>query len=239
MSEQVSRSNPPVCSQQMDGKSGSVEFDGKTYPLITGLHEIHITCSPDDLFKLRMYCMDKNLKPILAVAKYGDTPIQPMFSKFKHGTSQQVLDKAHQMADEMSQIYDIFVTRVKVEAMMHNDGVPKEPNQYDDEIYASEDTEYYFEFHLKIPVKGSEEWNELERVCKQKNAHLSFNAFKKETIPLITLRLSANLGSIKAVQIKDELLDHLKANGFHTNDGIQCEFSVYDSNPVVDSGWLF
>jgi len=226
-----------ICEEKMTS-----EFNGEIYPLITGLHEIHITCSPNDLFKLRMYCMDNNLKPILAVAKYGETPIQPMFSKFKHGTSQQVIDKAQQMADEMNGKYDMFVTRVKVEAMMHNDGVPKLPNHTDgphESTYSTPYSEYYFEFHLKIPVKGSEEWDKLERVCKEKNAHISFNAFKKETVPLITLRLSANIGSIKAVQIKDELLDHLKANGFHTNDGIQCEFSVYDSNPDLDSGWLY
>jgi hypothetical protein len=199
---------------------------------IEGLHEIHITTHPKDLFALRMYCIDNNpqLKPILAVSQKGDSPIQPMFSKFKNGTALEVIERANYMATIM-QDYGIRVTRVKVESMMHNIGVPTEEN-----TLCSPDN--YFEFHLKIEVANSSEWIKLDKCCSKYNAHLSFNAFKKETVPLVTLRLPGNLGSKKAIEIKNDLMIHLKDNGFHSNSSIQSEFSVYDNNQSLDKGWL-
>ena len=198
---------------------------------IEGLHEIHITTDPKDLFGLRMFCMEQKLKPILAVAGYGDFPVQPMFSKFKNGTSLEVIERAKEMERIMTDSYGIRVVRVKVEAMMHNKGVPVDPVSQCPEGS-------YFEFHLKIPVTDLQEWNRLADICKEKNAHISFNAFKKETIPLVTLRLPGHIGSKKAIELKDELMEWLKSNGFHSNSGIQCEYSVYDTNMGLDKGWL-
>ena len=197
---------------------------------IEGLHEIHITIYPSDIFALRMYCLDYKIKPILAISAYGDNPIQPMLSKFKNGSSSQVIKRAKEMVETMREDYGILPVRVKVEAMIHNKGVPEGEN--------SCNNDNYFEFHLKIIVNHSNEWNRLANICSEKGAHLSFNAFKKETEPLVTLRLPGQIGSIRALQIKDELMVHLKKHGFHSNSSIQSEYSVYDSNIQLDSGWL-
>lgn len=197
-----------------------------------GLHEIHITVDPRDLFGLRMYCLDNKIKPILAVSEYGECPIQAMISKFKNGTGDEVIVKAHEMAKEMTEYWGIRVTRIKIESMMHNEGVPTEEN-------AECTDENYFEFHLKVEVTDKSEWNQLAVVCREKGAHLSFNAFKKETIPLITLRIPGSCGMKKAVDSKDVLMDHIKIKGFFSNSAIQSEFSIYDTNIALDNGWLY
>ena len=195
-----------------------------------GLHEIHITTEINDLFKLRLFCLDHKIKPILALSDYGSFPIQPMISKFKNGTSTEVIEKANKIASDMTE-YGIKVIRIKVESMIHNKGVPLEKNDL-----CSPNN--YFEFHLKFDINDSREWNTLAKVCQEKGAHLSFNAFKKETIPLVTLRLAGNLGMNQAIALKDALMDHVKQAGFASNSAIQCEFSVYDNNINLDSGWL-
>ena len=197
-----------------------------------GLFEIHITVSCEDIFKLRMYCLDQKIKSIMAVSGYGEHPIQPMISKYKNGTAEEVIDKAKNMAMLMKNDYYMTVTRVKVESMMHNRGVPIERN----EIWTAK--EYYFEFHLKITVSSRSEWTELADSARSKGARLSFNTFKHETFLLVTLRLPGVFGSIEAEKKKDELMKYLKTRVFHSNDGIQQEFSVYDTNVHLDDGWL-
>lgn len=199
---------------------------------IEGLFEIHITVNIINIFQLRMYCLDNHIKPIMAVSAYGSNPYQVMISKFKNGYCNDVIKKATDMVSIMERKYKIEIIRVKVESMMHNIGVPK----YKNNKWSSDS--YYFEYHLKIHVENSEEWYKLADVVKVKGAHLSFNAFKKETIPLITLRLPGNIGSIEANNKKNELMTHLKENGFSSNDGIQQEFSVYDSCYTLDNEWL-
>ncbi|MEX0595356.1 MAG: hypothetical protein WD512_02570 [Candidatus Paceibacterota bacterium] len=199
--------------------------------IIEGLHEIHITVDSRDLFALRMYCMDTKTKPILAISEYGNHPIQAMLSKYKNGKALEIICLAKEMANQMSQKYNIRVLRVKVESMMHNEGVPVLEND-------EKDDQFYFEFHLKVSVENSDNWQKISNICKTDIAHLSFNAAKKETIPLITLRLPVSLGSNKAVKLKDDLLHLLRINNILVFDGIQSEFSVFDSNIELDKGWL-
>lgn len=199
---------------------------------IEGLHEIHITVHSDDLFALRMYCLDTKTKPILAISEYGNQSIQAMLSKYKCGKSSDIIQLAEEMAAQMTTKYNIRILRIKVESMMHNEGVPLEENN-------ENDRQYYFEFHFKVEIDSSINYQKVANICKTLNAHLSFNAFKKETIPLITLRLPASVGSIYAIKCKDNLVDLLKLNNIVVCDGIQCEFSVYDSNVNLDKGWLY
>jgi hypothetical protein len=199
--------------------------------MIEGLHEIHITVDSSDLFGLRMYCMDTKTKPILAISEYGNHPIQAMLSKYKSGKALEIISLAKEMAKQMAEKYNIRVLRIKVESMMQNEGVPVLEND-------EKDDQFYFEFHLKVSVENSDNWKKIANICKTVNAHLSFNAAKKETIPLITLRLPVSLGSNKAMKRKDDLLQLLRVNNILVHDGIQSEFSVFDSNVELDKGWL-
>ena len=64
-------------------------------PEIEGLFEIHITVSQENMHIFRMYCLDKKVKPINAIAEY-EVP-QLMFSKHKNGTTETVIQKAKDM----------------------------------------------------------------------------------------------------------------------------------------------
>lgn len=196
---------------------------------IIGLHEIHITVQPDQVALLRFFCVQNKMKPILATALYGDHPNQLMISKYSKGTSGEVIKKAHNIADKMRE-FGLTPIRVKVEAMIHCKGAPRG----DEKPYKRDD---YWEFHIKVEINNMEELALLSETAKEHDAHISFNAFKKETIPLVTLRLY-ECSYNEAIKQKDILLDHIKEVGFPLHHGIHHELSVYDNNQKLDKGWL-
>jgi len=112
-----------------------------------GIHEIHVSVEPAQIALLRWYCKDRKMKPILATALYGDSPNQLMISKFKKGTGEEVVAKAHEIAEDMVS-YGLKPIRVKVEAMARISGAPK-----GDELPLNPLD--YWEFHLKIDVDDS------------------------------------------------------------------------------------
>lgn len=225
--------------------------------IINGLFEIHITVDDSDMHKFRHYCLDKKLKPIMAVSETKSaTKSQLMFSKYKNGTTEEVLDKAFSMAADMNK-EGISITRIKVESMGSNEGVPK--------VRSEENKKHseYFEYHIKIPIDKSEEYMNLKTLIETYSntikllepnvesvepaerpieycAHngikifLSFNAFKKTIDQLITIRIPGYLGATEAIKIKDDFMSYAKSNGVHTNEGIQFEYCVYDSNLLLD-----
>jgi len=194
-----------------------------------GLHEIHITVNPTQIFTLRWFCKQHKMKPILASTAYGNHPNQLMISKYKNGSSKEAIEKAYSIAKDM-EVAGLEILRVKVEAMVHNKGcptgdvIPKNPEEY-------------FEFHIKILVDSWDEYQQLSHVATRYSAHLSFNAFKRELEPLVTLRVF-NCSYIEAMNKKAELIEAIQGVGFTTNFEIHQEFSVYDSNQKLDKGWL-
>lgn len=205
---------------------------------INGLFEIHITVDASDMHKFRHYCLDKKLKPIMAVSESSKS--QLMFSKYKNGKTTEVLDKAFSMAADMNK-EGISITRIKVESMGSNEGVPK--LRVEDNKTHSE----YFEYHIKIPIDKSEEYINLKNMIETYSStikllepiddlkiFLSFNAFKKTIDQLITIRIPGYIGSSEAIKIKDDFMTYAKSNGVHTNEGIQFEYCIYDSNMLLD-----
>ena len=87
-----------------------------------GIHEIHVSVDPAQIALLRWYCKDRKMKPILATALYGDSPNQLMISKFKKGTGEEVVAKAHEIAEDMVSYGLKPPIRVKVEAMARISG---------------------------------------------------------------------------------------------------------------------
>lgn len=204
-------------------------YNPETYKNIYGLHEIHITVDPGQIALMRVYCKDRKYKPILAAALYGDHPNQLMISKYKNGTTPDVVEKALAIAKDMES-FDMTVIRTKVEAMIHNKGCPtgnEKPLHEND----------YWEFHFNMEINGSDEMDRLTDICKQYNAHISMNVFKREFQPLVTLRIYKKSYD-QAMALKAELIENIQAADFVVNDGIHQELSVYDDNPGLDDGWL-
>ena len=169
--------------------------------LIEGLHEIHITVDSREVALLRYFCLETKMKAILASALYGEHPNQLMISKYSKGTSDEVIAKAYSIRETMCS-FGLTPIRTKVEAMIHCQGAPRGkacPDRPED----------YWEFHIKVEVRDMNEVKLLADTVKVYGAHISFNAFKKETIPLVTLRLY-ECSYDDAMAQKDTLLNSVK-----------------------------
>jgi hypothetical protein len=197
---------------------------------ISGVFEIHISVDPVQITKLRLFTMKNKMKPILAVAQHGENPNQLMISKWTAGTVLEAVSRAKEIADQLKDD-GLDVVRVKVEAMAHNKGVPQEAN-------SDVDPSHYFEFHIKIPIDEHRSWQELEGLAAKSGCAVSFNAFKDTVAALVTMRVSASRGYLEAQRMKDALLAALEEGGFAAGGEVQKEFSVFDSRPEYDAGWL-
>ncbi len=202
---------------------------------ISGLFEIHITVDESFNHAFRLYCLENKLKPIHAISETFKP--QLMLSKYKNSKSvQEAIDKANSIKKDIENL-GITVTRVKVESMGSNPGVPKNFQQI------PLNDSHYFEWHIKYEVYSMKEYQDLKDSVKSyrpggidyATIFMSFNNLKKEICPIVTLRVCGILGSIKATEIKDGLVDFIKSRGIHTNEGIQFEFAVYDTNVEMDS----
>jgi hypothetical protein len=156
-------------------------------------------------------------------SKEGLYKNQLMISKWKSGTSKDAIDKASLLVEDM-QTAGLKVERIKIEAMAHCEGVPQE----------SSDTfirENYFEFHIKYKM---EYLPILEEVAKKYDCNISFNAFKECLKLILTIRVAGNLGYKQAEKIKDTIIESVKSYGIHTNDSVQREYCIYDTNVDYD-----
>ncbi|AMQ10892.1 putative ankyrin repeat-containing protein [Brazilian marseillevirus] len=220
------------------------EFNHKMSCPIKGLFEIHVTVKNTNVPKLKIFCERNNLKAILACSGKGndDCNSQVMISKWKSGVSCDVVSVANELSKEMAKV-GLEVLRVKVEAMQSNEGVPNTKEESDKCIRGC-----YFEFHLKYPLKPTDNGMEgLEEAAKEVAENIqsqcdfgigvSMNIFSAKNHPLLTLRVMDSWKE-EAVRIKDELLDGLKEFGYKSNNGIQQEWAFYDTNQNLDDGWI-
>lgn len=196
---------------------------------IEGLFEIHISVDPSQIWQLEQYCNKNKIKKIMAVAPNGKHKNQLMISKWKNGKETDVIKRANLMTDNMSEEFNLTILRIKVEAMSNSKNVPLNENDINDR---------YFEYHIKYILDN----NDLKKMCKHienTNVAISRNIYTKtENSYLLTFRISGNKGFNNAEKIKDELIEKLKEKGFHSNDQIQKEYTVYDTNINLDDGWI-
>ncbi|AHC54965.1 putative ankyrin repeat-containing protein [Tunisvirus fontaine2] len=211
---------------------------------IKGLFEIHVTVKNTDIPKLKIFCERNDLKAIFACSGKGndDNNSQAMISKWKKGVSCDVVSTANELSEKMTE-FGLSVLRVKVEAMQSNEGVPNTKEESEKCIRGC-----YFEFHLKYPLKstddGMEELSDAAKVVSSRisspcdfGVGVSMNIFSAKNHPLLTLRVTDSWKE-EALRIKDELLDGLKEFGYKSNNGIQQEWAFYDTNKSLDDGWL-
>jgi hypothetical protein len=197
---------------------------------ISGVFEIHISVDPEQIARLRLFTMKHKMKPILAVAQHGENPNQLMISKWTTGSVSVATERAKDIAAQLTDA-GLRVVRVKVEAMASNAGVPQAPNN-------DTSPSHYFEFHIKIPVADDRDWDELEKLASSHGCGVSFNAFKDAVAALFTLRVAASRGYCVAEKMKDDLLAEIARAGFVAGGEVQREFSVLDTSPHYDAGWL-
>jgi len=202
-----------------------------------GIFEVHVTVSNDSQENenaFRQLCDKLKCKSILIQLPSGTFHKQLMTGSYHRGNMLAV----HRVAMELSQRFaqaGFDITRTKVEAMMSNKGVP----QTNDEARRLS-RENYFEFHVKLQLPLSVALDELKRLCQKFDAHLSMNAFKKledgATQRFVTLRLY-DVGREVAERRFNDCLAALSAANYQVLTRMR-EYSVYDSNVKLDTGWI-
>lgn len=195
-----------------------------------GTFEVHIITTADKQTELFAFITDLNNtnitrpRPTCAVAKYGDYPVQPMLTFWCHGT----LDKVNNIADEI--IIDMInqnipIIRTKIEAMAHNKGVP--------DVCTGE---HYFEFHFKVAITSTKDWNDIVHLITPFGAHLFYNPYNKTMTPVVTIRRYTSLTDLEKVY---QEVKHLLEDKQFTLTPTEKEYSVYDSDVNLDKNWLF
>lgn len=207
----------------------------------TGVFEVHITVGApfptegqgsEAENHFRETCAAIHCKPVLIHLPNG-VPSQMMTSSYSNGTFDNAFQYAQKVSNELS-MRNYNLTRVKVEAMMANAGIPE----------SSADTFCnYFEFHVKVEysTKDADIENKLKAICHRNNAHLSRNAFKifaesDLAHRFLTMRVYKE-GKSDAMARYKACVKAVKDCGLKIVTK-QREFSVYDSNIELDRGWI-
>lgn len=136
---------------------------------VEGLFEIHVTVAGEDAQEFQRACVE------LGKLKVIQIELSARASQNKRLRDQLMTASYHKCASiwEAQKIAFRFATvfatrgfaieRVKIEAMLHSEGVPNRPEDCPDSCY--------FEFHAKLLLDESQ-LDPLHALCKKENAHL-------------------------------------------------------------------
>lgn len=234
----------------------------------SGVFETHVTvklCASSDvdysrqIDNFRTFCQLNHVKPLLIELENLNTssgnnsrleyPTQMMTSSYISGNfSHKAHKEAFRIGLELAyQGYQIM--RVKVEAMLSNEGVPET-----DDLASKLPLGNYFEFHVKIPLGVTHQSHGREihdhsncsldciwKLCSEYNAHLSRNSFKVHSSTQIQERFATlrmyNKGKEEALFHFNAFVKALGESGYEVLSK-QREYSIYDSNVGLDSGWI-
>ncbi len=209
-------------------------LQGRSY---SGTFEAHITILATNLAireKFRAFCQELGVKCVLIELPDGIARSQPMTASYHHGKLQNVLAEVQGLAQILADA-GFEVTRIKVEAMTNNCDIPE-----DDKEAQALPASNYFEFHVKVTLPGNADVEMLQVECRQRDGHLSANAFKYQSNGqqqrFITMRLYG-VGRQSAEARFNEFLQWLEGKGLKLSHKLR-EYTVYDSNAALDAGWI-
>ena len=202
-----------------------------------GTFESHITIQANNKTALSIFqqlCQELKVKCLLIELPEGINNFQPMTSLYHKGSYERVLIEVNSLA-ELIREQGFKVTRVKIEALITNNLVP-----INDEEAKKLPESNYFEFHVLVNLLNKEAMEQLKAICREHQAHLSQNAFKKSVEGIkqyfVTMRLY-KVGKQTAKAHFSKLLTELKQQGFKLSNRLQ-EYIIYDSNTLLDTGWI-
>ena len=213
-------------------------------PEFEGEFETHLTVRPvsgpggtaEETERLRLWAVDRGLKPTLIVLDRGAVPEQPMLTERGRGTLSGQRAAAGRRRAEL-EAAGFPVVRVKIEAAPWNGDVPATPD-------AARELEEvlpgcHFEHHVKLVLSGEDQVAAARAVAGPLGAHLSRNArraFRGRHERFVTQRCRA-VGRPEARARLDALLAALSAAALDAVE-VEEEFVVYDDCPAVDAGWI-
>jgi len=222
------------------------------------LYEIHITVAGDDALKLMDYIhyrKEEKHKYILEWLPVGDNNIQPMISKYRHGTYQQLFDYMMSIKQDMIS-YGLTVVRSKLETGISASIVPATQQDYDklvSNIITNNTSNNsvclpYAEFHVKV-LDTTMSTLQIHNLCQQtlynvnNNTNndikigVSINVAGTTKVPTVTMRIYNSYYDIITVT-KNRILSYLSSLGLKLAEEVRQEYSVFDDNQSLDNNWV-
>jgi len=216
------------------------------------LLEVHITVQVDndsEEERFRTLCVSGLGEKCVAIqlpagAKHAR---QPMLSYYHRGHIMSCLCEMYQRYGDRIGREGFHVTRLKVELQLSSDThVPTDsimpPNS---DAVAQRFLCNYYEFHIKVRLLASQgidaQRRLLQEVGQRHHAHVSRNAFKKESstgdeVRFLTLRMYG-IARDKSFELFNQCVEDVRKAGLDIAS-MQREYSVYDSNVSMDAGWM-
>ena len=196
-----------------------------------GYFEAHITVKPTDMNAFAASCTKSGVKCLHIVMPSGTAQAeQPMTGSYHLGTLPQVQEQVLTLARNF--VRDGFeVTRVKIEATGRAFGAPEE-----DAAAAGLAMDNYFEHHATVLIPEGFDERLLTARCKDRGGYVSKNLRKTAPERFVTLRCY-RVGRITADSRFEQVLDAVRELGLTIKNRAR-EFTVYDSAPQIDAGWM-
>jgi hypothetical protein len=192
------------------------------------LFEIHITLHPDDYILLKQVCLDDGFGYILVKNEYGKNAWQLIVTKWVNRDGRdEAIARAKELAEYLKS-KGLTVVRTKVEYELSN------IQSIEYSLHPGE----YFEFHIKIPIKQSTQYNLVKTLGIPHNVVWSTLVQSKSNdfMPISTLRIKHGTMT-NAVECKSKWIEELNRNGISLSSKMHQELCIYDDNVDYDEGW--
>ena len=192
------------------------------------LFEIHITLDPNNYVLLKQVCLDDGLGYILVKNEYGKNSWQLIITKWVNRDSrEEAIARAKELAAYL-QSKGLTVVRTKVEHELSN---------IQSAEYSLQPGEY-FEFHIKIPIKQSAQYESIKKLGVGHNVVWSTLVQSKhiEFMPISTLRIKQGTMT-EALGCKSKWIEELNRHGTSLSSKMHQELCIYDDNVDYDEGW--
>lgn len=196
-----------------------------------GYFEAHVTVKPCDLNAFAQSCTKWGVKCLHIVMPEGTAQAeQPMTGSYHLGTLPQVQEAVLALARGL--VRDGFeVTRVKIEATGRAFGAPEE-----DAAASTLTQDTYFEHHATVLLPEGFDESLLTQRCREHGGYVSRNLRKNGSERFVTLR-SYRVGRRTADARFEQVLDAVRSLGLTLKNRAR-EFTVHDSAPQLDAGWM-
>lgn len=183
--------------------------------------------------ELARWAAQRGMKYARILFDQGETSHQPMFNYHASGMLPAQLVVAERWVGELrGDGFDVL--RVKVEAALWNEGVPR-----NDAEASALMPGCYFENHVKLAITDDAEVDAVRRIGARHAEHLSWNARHDvcgETRERFVTQRCRLVGRPEAHRRMEALLRELVADE-HRIIETEEEFVVHDDNPGLDKGW--
>jgi inosine/xanthosine triphosphate pyrophosphatase family protein len=197
-----------------------------------GYFEAHVTVKPCDMSVFAKSCERLGVKCLhIVMPEKTAQAEQPMTGSYHLGTLSQARAEVLELARALMR--DGFeVTRMKIEATGRAFGAPET-----DEAARSLPRDVYFEHHATVVIPNEAfDLSALQARCAANGGYVSRNLRKTTPERFITIR-SYQVGRVTADARFEAIIDAIRELGLPLKNRAR-EFTVFDSAPQIDAGWM-